>query len=111
MRYNKNSVLASIGKICAGARIANNTTQEEIGNYVNYTRYNISRFERGMCNNAVILLFYMRNFCSNDDNNLIIEKLRCNELYEEFEEFGICEYRKITPKRASKSGAEPRKKC
>ena len=108
MRYNKNNVLADIGKICAEARIANNTTQEEIGNYFNYTRYNISRFERGMCNNAVILLFYMRNFCSEDDNNLIIEKMRCDELYEEFEEFGICGYRKITPKRVSKSSAKSR---
>ena len=108
--YNKNSVLASIGKICAEARIANNTTQEEIGNYFNYTRYNISRFERGMCNNAVILLFYMCNFCSEDDNNLIIDKMRCNELYEELEKHGICEYRKIDPKRASKSGANHREK-
>ena len=108
MRYNKNSVLASIGKICAGARIANNTTQKEIGDYFNYTRYNISRFERGMCNNAVILLFYMRNFCSENDNNLIIEKMRCDELYEEFEEYGICEYRKIDPKRVGKSIANHR---
>ena len=108
MRYNKNSILASIGKICAEARVTSNTTQEEIGNYINYTRYNISRFERGMCNNAVILLFYMRNFCSEEDNNIIIEKMRCVELYEEFEEFGICEYRKIIPKRVSKSSAKSR---
>ena len=53
--------LKYIGKVCKHFRKSINVTQEKMGKEIGYTASNISSFETGRSNNAIILAWYMIN--------------------------------------------------
>lgn len=55
-------LLHDIGEICKKARKEHGKTQLQIAMELEYSIENISGFERGNNNNAVLLLYYILNF-------------------------------------------------
>lgn len=54
-------VLCKIGKDCQAFRKCIGKTQKEVATDTCYTVENVSRFERGLNNNAKILIWYILN--------------------------------------------------
>lgn len=63
------SYMEELGKFCKEFRIRYNITQSEIAESSGYSQSDISKFEAGKNNNAIILLSYIelgipiQNFC------------------------------------------------
>lgn len=58
---NQPFILATLGKYCAITRIKNRITQYAVALEIGCTPQNISSFERGNNNSALILLWYIKH--------------------------------------------------
>lgn len=58
---NQSFILATLGEYCAITRIKNRITQYAVAREIGCTPQNISSFERGLNNSALILLWYIKH--------------------------------------------------
>lgn len=58
---NQSFILATLGEYCAITRIKNRIPQYEVALEIGCTPQNISSFERGNNNSALILLWYIKH--------------------------------------------------
>lgn len=57
----RDTKLKEIGQICKNFRIKKGFTQRDVAEDLCYTSENISAFENGRNDNAIILLWYIKN--------------------------------------------------
>lgn len=58
---NQPFILATLGEYCAMTRIKKNIPQHAVAKEIGCTPQNISSFERGLNNSALILLWYIKH--------------------------------------------------
>lgn len=61
MEQYKPFCLESLGELCRLVRTHRGYTQQDVAEAVGTSNQNISSFERGLNNNAIILLWYVRH--------------------------------------------------
>ena len=59
--YDYNKSLKTLGLLCKQTRMIKGATQEELADIIGCTKQNISMFETGKNNNALILWWYIKN--------------------------------------------------